>query len=137
MNYRACHWWGLDQPPLASKAVECLTPKIEGRALAVQISLAERGVHRAASIPDLLIAATAELAHLTVLHVDKDFDLVAQVTGQPMERLRLWPHHCETERCSLQRSAAGEQPGTASKASTPMEPRTWFRCDFRVGLIFR
>ncbi len=80
---------GLDQPPLASMPVEYLTPKVEDRALAVQISLAEGGVHRAASIPDLLIAATAELAQLTVLHVDKDFELIAQVTAQSMERLRL------------------------------------------------
>jgi predicted nucleic acid-binding protein len=38
-------------------------------------------------IPDLIIAATAELAGLTVLHMDKDFDLIAGVTGQPAERL--------------------------------------------------
>ena len=43
--------------------------------------------HRAPSVPDLLIAATAELAELTLLHVDKDFDLIADVTGQPIERL--------------------------------------------------
>jgi len=36
-----------------------------------------------------LIAATAELAELTVLHVDKDFDLIATFTGQPHERLDL------------------------------------------------
>jgi len=35
------------------------------------------------SVPDLIIAATAELAGLTVLHRDKDFDLIAGVTGQP------------------------------------------------------
>jgi len=37
----------------------------------------------------VLVAAVAELAGLTVLHVDKDFDLIAAVTGQPVERLRL------------------------------------------------
>ena len=37
------------------------------------------------SIPDLLIAAAAEEERLTVLHYDKDFDLIAQVTGQPCE----------------------------------------------------
>ena len=42
---------------------------------------------RAPSIPDLLVSAAAELGGLTVLHVDKDFDLIAEVTGQPMERL--------------------------------------------------
>ena len=54
----------------------------------VQKLLAEKGQHRAPSIPDLLIAATAELAGLTVLHLDKDFDLIAKLTGQPCERLR-------------------------------------------------
>jgi predicted nucleic acid-binding protein len=67
--------------------VEYLTPRIEDRAVAVQLSLAERGQHRAPSIPDLLIAATAELAGLTVLHLDKDFDIIAEITGQPVERL--------------------------------------------------
>lgn len=41
------------------------------------------------SIPDLIIAAAAELAGLTVLHLDKDFELIADVTGQPLERLRI------------------------------------------------
>ena len=53
--------------------------------------LADRGQHRAPSIPDLIIAATAELAGLTVLHLDKDFDLIAAVTGQPIERLNVDP----------------------------------------------
>ena len=43
----------------------------------------------AASIHDLLIAATAELAQLTVLHLDEDFELIAELTAQPTERLRL------------------------------------------------
>ncbi len=67
--------------------VEYLTPKIEDRAIELQSVLAETGQHRAPSIPDLLIAATAELAGLTVLHSDKDFELIAQVTGQPTERI--------------------------------------------------
>jgi len=50
--------------------------------------LAARGHHRAVKIPDLMIAATAELAGYTVLHVDKDFDLIARLTGQPVERLQ-------------------------------------------------
>ena len=49
--------------------------------------LADRGQHRAPSIPELIIAATAELAGLTVLHLDKDFDIIADITGQPLERL--------------------------------------------------
>jgi predicted nucleic acid-binding protein len=77
------------RPPLAAMPVEYLTPKIEDRAVELQLLLAERGQHRAPAIPDLLIAASAELAQLTVLHVDKDFELIAAVTGQPVERLAL------------------------------------------------
>ena len=77
----------LAEPPIGSMPVEYLTPKLEERALEVQLELAERGQHRAPSIPDLLVAATAELAGLTVLHVDKDFELIAELTGQPVERL--------------------------------------------------
>jgi predicted nucleic acid-binding protein len=77
----------LAEPPIASMPVEYLTPRIEDRALELQSVLAERGQHRAPSVPDLLVAATAELTELTVLHVDKDFELIADVTGQPTERL--------------------------------------------------
>jgi predicted nucleic acid-binding protein len=47
-----------------------------------------RGRHRAPSIPDLLIAAVAERGQLTVLHVDKHFELIAEVTGQSVQRLQ-------------------------------------------------
>ena len=80
---------GLKRPPLAAMPVEYLTPAIEDRALEVLGLLADQGQHRAPSIPDLLIAATAELAGLTVLHCDKDFDLIAALTGQPLERITL------------------------------------------------
>ncbi len=76
------------RPPLSSMPIEYLTPVIEDRAVEVLELLADRGQHRAPSIPDLLVSATAELAGLTVLHVDKDFDVIATVTGQPMERLK-------------------------------------------------
>ena len=79
------------RPPLSSMPIEYLTPAIEDRALAVLQLLAERGHHRAPSIPDLIVAATAELASLTVLHVDKDFDLIASVTHQAVERLEVDP----------------------------------------------
>lgn len=74
-------------PPISAMPVEYLTPAIEDRALEVQLILAGKGHHRAPSIPDLLIAATAELAGLTVLHLDKDFDLIAKLTSQTSERL--------------------------------------------------
>jgi predicted nucleic acid-binding protein len=57
------------------------------RALDVCQALAEKGgsLHRAPSMPDAMIAVAAERAGLTVLHYDKDFDLIASVTGQPCE----------------------------------------------------
>ncbi len=75
--------------PIAAMPVEYLTPKIEDRSIEVQTALVHRGQHRAPSIPDLFIAATAELAQLIVLHLDKDFELIAELTGQPAERLVL------------------------------------------------
>jgi predicted nucleic acid-binding protein len=78
---------GLQWPPLSAMPVEYLTPAIEDRAVEVLTLLADRGQHRAPSIPDLIIAATAELAGLTVLHADKDFPIIGRITGQPLERL--------------------------------------------------
>jgi len=78
---------GLREPPVSAMPVEYLTPAIEDRAVEVLTLLADRGQHRAPSVPDLIIAATAELAGLTVLHCDKDFDLITSVTGQPAEWL--------------------------------------------------
>ena len=80
---------GFRQPPVSLMPVERITPAIEDRAEEVQMLLADRGQHRALSIPDLLIAATAEKAGLTVLAVDKDFELIVGVTGQPVETLVL------------------------------------------------
>src|SRR5215510_1506419 len=80
---------GWAQPPLSSMPVEYMTPAVEDRAVEVLTLLADRGQHRAPSVPDLIIAATAELAGLTVLHLDKDFDVIADVTGQSVERLNM------------------------------------------------
>lgn len=62
-----------------------MSARAESRAREVQVGLLRRGQHRGVSVPDLLIAATAEIERLTVLHYDADFDLIADVTGQPME----------------------------------------------------
>lgn len=80
---------GLQHPPLAAMPVEYQTPAIEDRAIEVLTLLADRGQHRAPSIPDQIIAATAELAGLTILHLDKDFEIIASITGQPLERLNV------------------------------------------------
>lgn len=52
------------------------------RAMEVQSKLARRGGHRI-PVTDLLIAASAELGGAVLLHYDKHFDLIAEVTGQP------------------------------------------------------
>ena len=75
-------------PPISAMPIEYLTPAIEDRAAEVQLALAGEGKHRAPSIPDLIIAAIAEFANLTVLHLDKDVDLIAGITGQSLQRLR-------------------------------------------------
>ncbi|MEI2815746.1 MAG: PIN domain-containing protein [Microthrixaceae bacterium] len=54
------------------------------RAHQVQRNLAADGL-KGRKIPDLLVAAAAEAAALTVLHYDADFDHIAAVTGQPTE----------------------------------------------------
>lgn len=54
------------------------------RALEVQAMLAAASQHRAVPLPDLMIAACAEGAGLTVLHYDADYDRIADLTGQPV-----------------------------------------------------
>ncbi|MEX1008875.1 MAG: PIN domain nuclease [Acidimicrobiia bacterium] len=52
------------------------------RAEEVQGLLVSRSHHTAVKIADLVIAAVAEIAGLPVIHYDRDFDLIAEVTGQ-------------------------------------------------------
>jgi predicted nucleic acid-binding protein len=75
----------------AIRAERALFPRVPmterscDRAIEVQGQLARTGRHRAAALPDLLIAAAAEQAGLTVLHYDADFELIGEITGQPTE----------------------------------------------------
>jgi predicted nucleic acid-binding protein len=78
---------GLREPPIGSMPVEYATPTSEDRAVEVLALLADRGHHRAPSIPDLIVSAIAETAGLVVLHDDKDFELIGETTGQEMQRL--------------------------------------------------
>lgn len=55
------------------------------RAAEVMLLLADRGQHRAVGAADLVLAAVAERAQLKVLHYDRDFEHIADVTGQPVE----------------------------------------------------
>ncbi len=59
------------------------------RATDVMHALVERGPlhHRQVPILDLLIAAAAEAAEVPVLHYDSDFELIAEVTGQPVRAI--------------------------------------------------
>ncbi len=66
--------------PFVAMDQTCWTGAVE-----VQDALAERSQQRGAKVADLLIAAAAEAARLVVLHYDRDFDLIAEVTGQPTE----------------------------------------------------
>jgi len=55
------------------------------RALQVQQELSSIGQLRAVGISDLLIAATAERHGVTILHYDSDFEIIHQITQQPIE----------------------------------------------------
>jgi predicted nucleic acid-binding protein len=55
------------------------------RALQVQAVLWRGGRVRAVGFPDLLIAAVAERERVTVLHYDGGYDLIAEVTSQPVQ----------------------------------------------------
>jgi len=57
--------------------------EIWDRAIDVQVQALHKGNHRALSMADLLVAATAERHGVTVLHYDGDFDMIAAITGQP------------------------------------------------------
>lgn len=77
----------MSEPPITWLISESMTPRVEARMAEVQGLLAKHGNHRAAKIPDLMIAAVAEVNGYTILHVDKDFDLISEITGQDVERL--------------------------------------------------
>jgi predicted nucleic acid-binding protein len=55
------------------------------RALDVQAALWRGGQIRAVGFPDLLVSAVAERERVTLLHYDRDFDLIAGITGQAMQ----------------------------------------------------
>jgi predicted nucleic acid-binding protein len=67
-------WHGLETLPWLH-----LTADVSARVLQIQRLLARRGTHRR-PIPDLLVAATALEHDATVLHYDRDFDLIAEIT---------------------------------------------------------
>lgn len=66
-----------------------IAPGVWQRAVDVFEALAATGPlhHRQVKLPDLLIAAAAESAGMPVCHYDADFDLIAEVTGQPVRAI--------------------------------------------------
>jgi predicted nucleic acid-binding protein len=62
-----------------------VTTKAMDRALEVHRAMAATSQHRHFRLPDLIIAAAAELSGATVLHYDADYDRIAAITGQPTE----------------------------------------------------
>ena len=56
--------------------------EIWDRAVEIQVQALQKGYHRALSMADLLVAATAERHSATVLHYDGDYDMIAAITGQ-------------------------------------------------------
>jgi predicted nucleic acid-binding protein len=79
----APEWDRLAQSLSTYKLLETTATDIR-RAKEVQRLLADKH-QRGRKVPDLLIAATAERTNLTILHYDTDFDLIAEVTGQPCQ----------------------------------------------------
>ena len=55
------------------------------RATWVQSKLVAKGSWRAVSMADLVIASVAERYQAVVLHYDRDFELIAEVTSQPTQ----------------------------------------------------
>ena len=64
-----------------------VTPFVARRARAVQLILAERGYNRGPSSTDLVAAAAAELSGAELWHCDRHYELIGEVTGQPMRRV--------------------------------------------------
>jgi predicted nucleic acid-binding protein len=62
-----------------------VTTEAMDRALEVHRQMATMSRHRNFRLPDLIIAATAELNGATVLHYDEDYERISKITGQPVE----------------------------------------------------
>ncbi len=59
-----------------------ITPDVMTTALDIQHELARRGQHRI-PIQDLIVAAAAQSAELTLVHYDAGFETISSVTEQP------------------------------------------------------
>jgi predicted nucleic acid-binding protein len=67
----------------AMEAFELVETSVDHLRRARQVQRLLAAQHqRGRKVPDLLVAAAAEMRSLTVLHYDADFDRIAAVTGQ-------------------------------------------------------
>ncbi|MGH3519324.1 MAG: PIN domain-containing protein [Haloechinothrix sp.] len=76
--------WDVIQRALRPFGLIAVSPVDVARARGVQRTLAALGL-KDRKVPDLLIAAAAEREDLILLHYDRDFDLIAEATGQPTQ----------------------------------------------------
>lgn len=63
------------------------TPEVASHAREIQAALADAGQHRAAGSFDVLVAAYALTYYATVLHNDRDYDIIASATPLIAERV--------------------------------------------------
>jgi hypothetical protein len=57
------------------------------RARELQDKLGDLSQHNGASVVDLLVAVTAARGRLTVLHDDRDYEVISRVAGVPVQRV--------------------------------------------------
>lgn len=102
-----------------------MTEAVVDRAIQVQAALAARPEHRSVPLPDLLIAACADSAGLTVLHYDADYERIASVTGQAVQWVvprGSW-RKASTHRLQDRRCTTAPQARTPLVGSTPSAGR--------------
>jgi predicted nucleic acid-binding protein len=61
-----------------------VTAAVEEKAVELMAQLARKGQHRT-PLPDIMIAATAQVHGASILHYDGDFERIAETTGQAHE----------------------------------------------------
>jgi predicted nucleic acid-binding protein len=79
---RNANEWDALQRALSVFSVVDVVSSDFDQAKETQRALAALGL-KGRKVPDLIIAAVALRMELTVLHYDRDFELIEQVTGQP------------------------------------------------------
>jgi predicted nucleic acid-binding protein len=94
------------------------------RASQVQELLTGRGEHRSAGAVDLVVAATAELQGLTLLHRDHGFDCIGPSRARPCRGTDPSPAAERTDRCRRPHRLrlAGAAPGSGPAGPQPLPP---------------